>query len=214
MARRLSAALRLLQGFYRADNGRRPRTLLPLTRDRAQRRLVRRPGRPALQHAWSAALRLEPRGDVARGPPLRRGGRARLEPRPGRARPRQRHLPPPRPPRLRADGRMRRGRKAPDRASPRTDRPWRPSSRSSGSTGRLLADSAMAEDRAADAHMGRAELDGRLEIRAHAHREQRQAVALRAILSSSAKCGDGGSSAGGMHIRPSIASPCCSRQRR
>ena len=37
--------------------------------------------------------------------------------------------------------------------------------------------------------------------------------ASRASLASSAKCGPGFSSAGGMHISPSIASPCTSRQR-
>ncbi len=47
------------------------------------------------------------------------------------------------------------------------------------STGELAA---FAEDRAADAHMRRAEFDRRLEIPAHAHAEQRQTVLARQLL--------------------------------
>ncbi len=62
---------------------------------------------------------------------------------------------------------------------------------------------AVAEDRGADAHMGRAEFNRRLEIAAHAHAEMLQGHCRCASLASSAKCGAASSSAGGMHIRPS-----------
>ena len=66
---------------------------------------------------------------------------------------------------------------------------------------------ARAEDRAADAHVGRAHGDGDR----HSPRSCPSTAACRplraAILAVSAKCGAGASSAGGMHISPSIASP-------
>ena len=71
---------------------------------------------------------------------------------------------------------------------------------------RALSRLSRPEDRAAHAHMGRAELDRGLEIGAHAHRELPQPVAPGNSCRS-AKCGEGGSSAGGMHIRPSIGRP-------
>ena len=46
-----------------------------------------------------------------------------------------------------------------------------------------------------------------VKVGAHPHRQQLQARCGAAILAVSAKCGAGGSSAGGMHIRPAIASP-------
>ena len=69
------------------------------------------------------------------------------------------------------------------------------------------------EDRRADAHAGRAEGDRQLVVAGHAHRQLCRRRPRRASFASSAKCGPGFSSAGGMHISPSIASPCTSRQR-
>ena len=58
-----------------------------------------------------------------------------------------------------------------------------------------------AENRRPDAHMRRPQGDCAFEIAAHAHRQA--ASPLRAaILASSAKCSDGSSSTGGMHISP------------
>ena len=62
------------------------------------------------------------------------------------------------------------------------------------------------ENRRADPHMGRAELDRDGEIGAHAHR--RFFSPLRAaIFAVSAKCGAGASSTGGMHISPETCKP-------
>ena len=64
-----------------------------------------------------------------------------------------------------------------------------------------------AEQRAADAHMRRAEADRDLEIRAHAHAEQRQVVFASRSWRAARNAARASSSAGGMHIRPLSGRP-------
>ena len=149
---------------------------------RPRGRLVRRPGGPALQPSGAAPLRGRAtrtmwRDDHLYDVVLDIGwNRGPIVPRP-----RQRDLPAPRQARIRADGRLRRGRRGAAIRRLLERHRAAHADRDRGLRSGLPPDggSARSEDRAPDAHMGRAELDRGLEIRAHAHRQAAEPVAAR-----------------------------------